>query len=1381
MKKFTLTVILSVLGISFAFAQEISLDDIQKAILEAQERHFSTQATFIGETHELVRQHISQEERNRLEPFLRAVVADERHGISTLRMEWPVDDLDFVTKSIDNEQSFDVIIHTDYARELRGEYNSLFTVMPGFVTARVTASELSRMASDNRISFIETGHMNYPELDLSLFETGAQYLLNGSINNTVYDGEGAIVLIFDTGMDITHPDFLNPDNPEESRVLYLWDVLLNPVGDESTPRGEPDCGIYECDLDYGVEYSREEINAALRGEFNVRSRDTNGHGSHVAGPASANGDRFHGIAPGADLIVVRGGASGFSGANIINGLHYAKMKSNELGKPVVVNFSLGGHSAKDGTRPDEQAINYYSQNPGYVVVNSAGNSGGNFMHSEHIIAPGESSSITIRVAEYDPQGGAGNDFFQMDAYTASGNPAINVTASSPNGAITDLTFLNPAALESSVDTLRDSSDGSLYISNSTLTNGDRGFFFQIWDRQAANTPAVGDWEFTFDNVSDEEVRINAFLFRTSQSMGATRKVGGDNRMTVTSPANAELGITVGNYMSKINWLNFENISYQFNNTVQGDIASSSSRGPTRDYREKPDIAAPGFVIMSSYSASSSRGAPFVAPGEQHVGLTGTSMAAPHVTGAVAVLLGINPELTATEINDLLREAARQDSFTGNEEWSETWGTGKMDLLTAALMLLDEDLDFERERIQHHDRLSPNAGPVRISGFQQAAMKFSPSFDGVASHAFLHTHEIVRGEGNLIVSLRSSVDGEPGGLLGKEIHVPLSRIQDMYLNHFDISSNGVELTAGEEYFVTFRFDHPDSEMTILTDNGANATDNSMIFTGAGWATVGGATSRELVSAVEVSRGLLEGIPASAGSMVQFINTTNQAFDFVLDGNTVASDVIGGTSFLDVTSGETLSFSVFEAGTETEAFEANISLDPSVRKQFILADYDDELTFIKVPVPAGLDISSGALLSVVNVSDVASLNLVIDGDDEVLGPFESLAPSSTFSAEAINSVFEFSDADSGAEFAAFAPQLPLFDREFVSVLVTGSDEPRLILAGSSGRVTERSVYEAGTALVQIIHNANDTRREEVAISLNGEVVIEELAFRTATPYLEIPANIGIDLSILTSASGFSFLDVSTELEADKRYVIVANGIATNNHADNPEGIDNSFGLMVIEKDRILANNATETDFIFVHGGTDAPTVQLFEQGSNESLGTLSYGQFSPYISITPQASTVMELRTVDGDLAARFVVDLETVTGEAGVLLANGFVNPNQNRNGDELDLMFVASDGEVIMSRNVTSADDSEDFGLPTEFALKANYPNPFNPTTTISYQLPEASHVQITVYDMLGRRVAVLVNEEIQAGVHNTQFDASRLASGMYLYRLQAGSFTETRKMMLIK
>jgi hypothetical protein len=89
-------------------------------------------------------------------------------------------------------------------------------------------------------------------------------------------------------------------------------------------------------------------------------------------------------------------------------------------------------------------------------------------------------------------------------------------------------------------------------------------------------------------------------------------------------------------------------------------------------------------------------------------------------------------------------------------------------------------------------------------------------------------------------------------------------------------------------------------------------------------------------------------------------------------------------------------------------------------------------------------------------------------------------------------------------------------------------------------------------------------------------------------------------------------------------------------------------------------------------------------------------------------------------------------------------------------------------------------GVPVAYALAQNYPNPFNPSTTIRYSLPNRSHVTLTVFNTLGQQVSTLVQTEQDAGYREVQFNAQNLPSGVYFYRLQAGSFTETKKLLLV-
>jgi len=111
---------------------------------------------------------------------------------------------------------------------------------------------------------------------------------------------------------------------------------------------------------------------------------------------------------------------------------------------------------------------------------------------------------------------------------------------------------------------------------------------------------------------------------------------------------------------------------------------------------------------------------------------------------------------------------------------------------------------------------------------------------------------------------------------------------------------------------------------------------------------------------------------------------------------------------------------------------------------------------------------------------------------------------------------------------------------------------------------------------------------------------------------------------------------------------------------------------------------------------------------------------------------------------------------------------------------------VLWPRGIAIAETTRATGViepatPLAFVLEQNYPNPFNPTTVIRYQLPVASRVTLAIYDLLGRRVAVLVDDRKEAGVHDVSFDASGLPSGVYFSRLQAGSFVAARKLLLVK
>jgi aminopeptidase N len=145
-----------------------------------------------------------------------------------------------------------------------------------------------------------------------------------------------------------------------------------------------------------------------------------------------------------------------------------------------------------------------------------------------------------------------------------------------------------------------------------------------------------------------------------------------------------------------------------------------------------------------------------------------------------------------------------------------------------------------------------------------------------------------------------------------------------------------------------------------------------------------------------------------------------------------------------------------------------------------------------------------------------------------------------------------------------------------------------------------------------------------------------------------------------------------------------------------------------------------------------------------------------------------------------IKINTTSGDTLVTLFNNEQNQNFQFQviGEPMSIVF--DPGNWIL-KTIQSVTEVKNLEVPFEYSLGQNYPNPFNPSTTISYQLPEKELVTIKIFNILGKEVATLVNEEKPAGKYELEFSADNLVSGVYFYKLQAGSFVETKKMILIK
>jgi hypothetical protein len=127
-------------------------------------------------------------------------------------------------------------------------------------------------------------------------------------------------------------------------------------------------------------------------------------------------------------------------------------------------------------------------------------------------------------------------------------------------------------------------------------------------------------------------------------------------------------------------------------------------------------------------------------------------------------------------------------------------------------------------------------------------------------------------------------------------------------------------------------------------------------------------------------------------------------------------------------------------------------------------------------------------------------------------------------------------------------------------------------------------------------------------------------------------------------------------------------------------------------------------------------------------------------------------------------------------AYSFIDKNLSPGEYQYRLKIIDNDGTIEYSKIVNSTVEP-----PAKFALNQNYPNPFNPSTVISFQIPEQGETELKVFDALGNEVATIVDETMEAGVHEVEFNAAELTSGVYIYTLISSEFSQSQKMLLLK
>lgn len=543
------------------------------------------------------------------------------------------------------------------------------TLRNGLATVTVLPETLPALAAHPDVFSIILPYPFEPALRKSLPDTGVPSLRtfsNGTFTGAT--GAGVVVGVVDSGIDFDHPNFL--DAQGNSRIAFLLDQTTN-----------------------------KECTAATIDAGQCTEQDTAvsfGHGTHVTGIAAGNGAApdengasftHVGVAPESTIVFVK---TTFQSDSIVKGLEYIFAKADLLGMPAVINLSiespLGAH---EGTSLIEEAIdNLVTAKPGRAVVVAAGNMHEDAIHAEAQAQENmQTAGPSFVVPTYSAQGGANNDSLWITGYYAASDDVI-VELVSPSG----LSYTQSLKTSSCLPTDH-GIDGSVLLCNVKVSKvGDatasREIFIRIWDGVASKPPKKGTWKINLlGNTIAGKGEVD---FWVSSGLGGKRAQFStlvDPSETVNTPGTSRQAITVGAHVTRPCWDDYNGTPRAFTGTL-GDIADFGAIGPTRDGRAKPDLTAPGKGVVSSMAAEvqsalvNSNYAHLIV-NDHYIMMPGTSMATPHVTGAVALLLQKDPTATNATLRSRLFSAARDDAFTRQHDGilftNYTFGAGKLDL------------------------------------------------------------------------------------------------------------------------------------------------------------------------------------------------------------------------------------------------------------------------------------------------------------------------------------------------------------------------------------------------------------------------------------------------------------------------------------------------------------------------------------------------------------------------------------------------------------------------------------------------------------------------------------------------------------------------------
>ena len=571
--------------------------------------------------------------------------------------------------------------------------------LPRLVSARVPADRIRALAEETAVDFFEFAiDPGFAMNDSMRVKNAIVPIHEGQVPlREGYDGEDVIVGIIDSGIDWEHADFRNADG--STRILKYWDQTL-PVNSQ-TPQP----------YNYGQVWNSTQINAGQM--TSVDQPQWNGHGSTVSGTMAGNGlanGRHKGIAYKSDMIIVSASFSGNFRARVADGVKYILDEAAALGRPVVINASLGSYlGSHDGFDASALFIDdLLQQAPGRVMVCAAGNS--NTFPRYHVRTEvGADTAFTWYRYNANSGLGYGAVFFEVWADTADFNNvqyAIGADRATPwrfRGR-TDFHTIQENLAGPIVEDLVSPSGNVLGTVEFLAFQRGGQYLLQVHMPQPDSTEYRFRFMTTGQGMHDVWSGTNfgtSLIQFTIPGPAFVPDIGNyvlpdRDQHIVDSWACSPHVITVANSVNEVSYVNHLGNIVTVPGT-EGDIAAESSLGPARTGLMKPDVAATGSITLSAYPLASlaamiAANDERVAEGGLHMRNGGTSMASPVVAGTAALYLQKCPQATHQEVRNAVMNTARSDDFTGATPNTQ-WGYGKLDAF-AALLFSGTSIDVQ---------------------------------------------------------------------------------------------------------------------------------------------------------------------------------------------------------------------------------------------------------------------------------------------------------------------------------------------------------------------------------------------------------------------------------------------------------------------------------------------------------------------------------------------------------------------------------------------------------------------------------------------------------------------------------------------------------------